>query len=171
MPTIPASSFQPGRMARVARCGGAITISCLLALGAGGCGGSGDREVASKAGTSGEGSVNVASVTTKVDSQTEGAAAWTKPTESDVKAAGGEEEMVRRAEAEWAKASAAGVLMDDGPCLGFIGTDWVVDIAHEPRADVDNDPANQCPEYGAEASHFVEVSPDGTAINVDGKVL
>ena len=57
-----------------------------------------------------------------------------------------------------------GRVLDNGPCLssGFseweMG-DWVCDVAHSPRQPVDNDPANQCSEYGVTASHFVEVNP------------
>jgi len=58
-----------------------------------------------------------------------------------------------------------GMLMDSGPCLSSGSSawelnDWVCDVAHWPRQDVDNLPQNQCPEYGSRASHFVEVSPE-----------
>jgi hypothetical protein len=52
-----------------------------------------------------------------------------------------------------------GMDLSDGPCLGMITEGWVCDVAHDPRADVDNDPANQCPEYGKTANHYVEVDP------------
>jgi hypothetical protein len=45
-----------------------------------------------------------------------------------------------------------------GPCLSNeIIPGWVCDVAHFPRLDIDNDPANQCPEYGVSAGHFIEV--------------
>ena len=55
--------------------------------------------------------------------------------------------------------------LDDGPCLSsgleaWEVEDWVCDVAHYPREDVDRLPENQCPEYGVSADHFVEVSPD-----------
>ncbi len=54
---------------------------------------------------------------------------------------------------------AAGVNLSNGPCLSnSIIPNWVCDVAHSPRQDVDNDPANQCPEYGGRADHFIEVS-------------
>jgi hypothetical protein len=59
-----------------------------------------------------------------------------------------------------------GTYLEDGPCLTDINSrwnvrDWVCDVAHDPRQDVDNDPKNQCTEYReGEASHFVEVTPD-----------
>jgi hypothetical protein len=43
-----------------------------------------------------------------------------------------------------------------------------VDIAHDPRQDVDDDPANQCQRYReGEASHFVELDPSGELIRTD----
>ena len=63
------------------------------------------------------------------------------------------------------KASAnEGLSMDDGPCLSsgspaWEVENWVCDVAHWPREDVDNLPVNQCPEYGSTAHHFVEVNP------------
>ena len=47
-------------------------------------------------------------------------------------------------------------------------TDWVVDIAHDPREDVDDDPENQCQRYrDGDASHFVELTPDGELIRAE----
>jgi hypothetical protein len=55
--------------------------------------------------------------------------------------------------------------MAPGPCLGVIKDDWVADVAHDPRQDVDDDPANQCEAYrNGDAHHFVELDPDGTYI-------
>jgi hypothetical protein len=50
----------------------------------------------------------------------------------------------------------------DGPCLtDELYPDWVCDIAHSPREDVDNLPENQCDKYKeGVAHHFVEVTPD-----------
>ncbi|MEM2974168.1 MAG: hypothetical protein QW112_00865 [Candidatus Micrarchaeia archaeon] len=52
--------------------------------------------------------------------------------------------------------------LSDGPCLSNrIAENWVCDVAHKPRIDVDNRPENQCPEYRSGiAHHFVEVDPD-----------
>ncbi|HIJ98087.1 TPA: hypothetical protein H1009_03280 [archaeon] len=46
-----------------------------------------------------------------------------------------------------------------GPCLSNqISTDWVCDVAHDPREDIDNKPENQCSAYAnGSARHFVEV--------------
>ena len=57
-----------------------------------------------------------------------------------------------------------------GPCLSEAmeeDSDWVCDVAHDPREDIDNDPANQCPSYGVTADHFVEVDPDCEFITKD----
>lgn len=54
-----------------------------------------------------------------------------------------------------------------GPCLGSVGDDWVVDIAHDPRIDVDELAANQCPEIAAgTAHHYIELDPDGNLIRI-----
>ncbi|MFH1786231.1 MAG: hypothetical protein ABH829_01060 [archaeon] len=55
----------------------------------------------------------------------------------------------------------AGSDLSTGPCLGQIGEDWVCDVAHSPRVEVDDNPDNQCPQYRlGDAHHFVEVTPD-----------
>jgi hypothetical protein len=55
----------------------------------------------------------------------------------------------------------SGTDLSNGPCISNnISSGWVCDVAHSPRTSVDNDPANQCSEYGKSASHFVEVDPD-----------
>jgi PBP1b-binding outer membrane lipoprotein LpoB len=58
-------------------------------------------------------------------------------------------------------AKKAGADLGSGPCLSNnISKDWVCDVAHNPRADVDSIPENQCSAYGKQASHFVEVTPE-----------
>lgn len=62
--------------------------------------------------------------------------------------------------------------LSKGPCLSDNNPDWAVnnwvcDIAHSPRQEADNDPANQCLEYReGRASHFVEVDPECNLIKV-----
>lgn len=55
-----------------------------------------------------------------------------------------------------------------GPCLSesIPGlSDWAVDIAHDPRQPVDDQPANQCQSFrDGDTHHFVELSPDGRLI-------
>jgi len=69
------------------------------------------------------------------------------------------------------KAAQSGEDLDAGPCVAerLPGLDdWVVDIAHDPRQDVDDDPANQCQRYReGEASHFVELTPEGELIRAE----
>ena len=61
-----------------------------------------------------------------------------------------------------------GVDMTNGPCLGVIMQNWVADVAHEPREDIDDEPGNQCEAYRrGEADHFVELDPDGNVISVE----
>ena len=68
----------------------------------------------------------------------------------------------------YARARAEGIDLSNGPCIAdpLEGMpNWVVDVAHDPREDVDDDPANQCSSYrSGEASHFVEVDPSGDLI-------
>ncbi|MDP3899610.1 MAG: hypothetical protein Q8Q23_00855 [bacterium] len=59
-----------------------------------------------------------------------------------------------------------GVDLSSGPCLSNnLIPGWVLDIAHNPRQAIDNNPANQCPAYrdGA-ANHFIEMDVYGTVI-------
>ena len=63
------------------------------------------------------------------------------------------------------RANARGVDMARGPCLGVIKPGWVADVAHDPRRDVDDEPANQCAAYRrGDADHFVELDPEGNVI-------
>ncbi len=55
-----------------------------------------------------------------------------------------------------------------GPCLSNeIKPDWVCDIAHSPRQDIDNLPENQCSALReGRAHHFVEVDENCDVIRV-----
>lgn len=54
--------------------------------------------------------------------------------------------------------------LSNGPCLSdnnsdWNVTDWVCDVAHSPRQDIDNLPGNQCQAFrNGQAHHFVEVN-------------
>lgn len=52
--------------------------------------------------------------------------------------------------------------LSNGPCLSNnISANYVCDVAHEPRAEVDNLPENQCEAYrNRTAKHFVEVDTE-----------
>ncbi|MDP7282321.1 MAG: hypothetical protein QF475_01640 [Candidatus Undinarchaeales archaeon] len=55
--------------------------------------------------------------------------------------------------------SAGACLSDNNP--EWTVDDWVCDIAHNPRTDVDDQPENQCEEYrNGNANHFVEVDTE-----------
>ncbi|RIK46815.1 MAG: hypothetical protein DCC58_01990 [Chloroflexi bacterium] len=60
----------------------------------------------------------------------------------------------------------AGVDFSDGPCIAEeVIDDWSVDIAHNPRQEVDNKPENQCQYYrDGKTHHFVELTPEGELI-------
>jgi hypothetical protein len=52
----------------------------------------------------------------------------------------------------------AGQDISNGPCLdNKIIEGWVCDVAHSPRQAVDDDPTNQCQEFGKTAFNFIEV--------------
>jgi hypothetical protein len=84
------------------------------------------------------------------------------PSESEKNAA------IAAARQAYAEAVAQGVDMSNGPCLGVVMQNWVADVAHEPREDIDDEAANQCEAYRrGDADHFVELDPDGTVIRVE----
>jgi hypothetical protein len=78
---------------------------------------------------------------------------------------------VDQAQVAFQRAQTSGVDMTPGPCIaenvpGL--SDWVVDVAHDPRQDVDDDPANQCQRYrNGDAHHFVELEPNGALIRAE----
>jgi hypothetical protein len=83
----------------------------------------------------------------------------------------GEDERTRAlaaARAAYAAAEAEGVDFSRGPCLGVVLEGWVADVAHDPRQDVDDEPANQCEAYrSGVAGHFVELDPAGDLIRAE----
>ena len=73
------------------------------------------------------------------------------------------------------QAKAAGQDLTNGPCLSnalhgnadYPETMWVLDIAHNPRADVDNQPENQCSAFrGRTAYNFMELTLEGELIEI-----
>jgi hypothetical protein len=69
------------------------------------------------------------------------------------------------------QAQQSGTDLSAGPCISesLPGlSDWVADIAHDPREGIDDEPANQCQRYrDGEADHFVELDEDGTLIRAE----
>jgi len=73
-----------------------------------------------------------------------------------------------RAKAVFNVQNSQGMDMSSGPCLSNdLMPDWVLDVAHNPRQEIDNLPENQCASYlEGKANHFVELDPDGNLIKV-----
>lgn len=59
-----------------------------------------------------------------------------------------------------------GVDFSDGPCLSNeLISDWVLDIAHNPREAIDNLSENQCSAFrDGRAHHFIELDTEGNLI-------
>ena len=73
----------------------------------------------------------------------------------------GRDEAVQACQDACQQARKDGAYLGDGPCLWEGEVDnWVCDVAHNPRTEVDDDPANPCPSYQDPYEHFVEVDPD-----------
>ena len=75
---------------------------------------------------------------------------------------------VAAAATAYEQALARGVDFTNGPCIADpleSVPGWVVDVAHDPRRDVDDDPANQCASYrSGDAEHFVELDRAGNLL-------
>jgi hypothetical protein len=69
------------------------------------------------------------------------------------------------------KAVSRGKNLDVGPCIAeeLPGLPaWVADVAHDPREEIDDEPENQCRRFReGEASHFVELTPEGELIRAE----
>lgn len=87
------------------------------------------------------------------------------PSSQETKAPEIDAEILKTALNLYIEKRAAGVDLKDGPCLGKIADDWVLDIAHRPRTTVDDKPENQCVDFReGRAHHFIELDPDGQLI-------
>ena len=61
-----------------------------------------------------------------------------------------------------------GVDFSNGPCLGQVAPDWVLDIAHNPRQPADDKVENQCKDFKeGRAHHFIELDPNGNIIKIN----
>ena len=58
--------------------------------------------------------------------------------------------------------------LEDGPCLldPIESSDYVCDVAHNPREEIDNQAEKQCRAYPDRARHFIEVTPNCEIIRV-----
>ncbi len=73
---------------------------------------------------------------------------------------------IAEAKAVFIAQEAQGVDFTNGPCLSNnLLPDWVADVAHNPREDVDDVAENQCSAYrNGTAHHYVELDPNGQLI-------
>jgi hypothetical protein len=73
---------------------------------------------------------------------------------------------IAQAKELWRMQFQLGAGLSARPCLSNNAiTDWVADIAHNPRTAVDDKPENQCSAYrDGTAHHFVELDPEGNLI-------
>ena len=87
---------------------------------------------------------------------------------------------LQKAQAIYQKAVDEGLDLSNGPCLSnelhgnpdYPQTMWVLDIAHQPRVDVDDQPENQCSAYREGlAENFVEFSTQGQLIKLYSPLL
>jgi hypothetical protein len=78
---------------------------------------------------------------------------------------------ISAAHVAYQRAEKAGIDLGRGPCIAEDVPrldDWVVDVAHDPRQAVDDDPDNQCRRYReGDAHHFVELTPQGEVIRAE----
>ncbi|PIT97389.1 hypothetical protein COT77_01760 [Candidatus Berkelbacteria bacterium CG10_big_fil_rev_8_21_14_0_10_41_12] len=78
-----------------------------------------------------------------------------------------QQDLIAKADKIFQDAKSSGKDLSAGPCLGKIDSDWVVDIVHNPRQDVDNLSQNQCIDYAnGQVHHFVELDPNGEIIQI-----
>jgi hypothetical protein len=81
---------------------------------------------------------------------------------------GERERAIAAAQTAYEEAAAEGRDFTHGPCLGLVLENWVADVAHDPRQEVDDLPENQCEAYrSGEAEHFVELDPEGELIRAE----
>lgn len=73
---------------------------------------------------------------------------------------------INQAKLLYRERKAIGEDFSNGPCLSnALMPNWVVDIAHNPRIPVDDQPGNQCSaDIQGSAKHFVELDPEGNLI-------
>ncbi|HEX5167287.1 MAG TPA: hypothetical protein VFV93_17905 [Thermomicrobiales bacterium] len=76
------------------------------------------------------------------------------------------DQAINEAQRAYAAKLAEGTDFSSGPCIAEeVIDDWSVDIAHDPRQAIDDDPANQCTAYrNGTTHHFVELDPEGNLI-------
>jgi len=76
---------------------------------------------------------------------------------------------IARAKTMFTQLMAEGIDLSNGPCIANnLIPDWVADVAHNPRENIDNLPENQCSAYQeGTVHHFVELDPSGSVIKAE----
>ncbi|MGA7670657.1 MAG: hypothetical protein WBW04_09565 [Nitrolancea sp.] len=81
---------------------------------------------------------------------------------------GDRQQAIAAAQQVYQQSKAQGTDFSSGPCIAEqLPTlpDWSVDVAHNPRKPIDDQPSNQCQDYRqGKTRHFVELDPDGNLI-------
>lgn len=81
---------------------------------------------------------------------------------------GAQQQAVAAAQQVYQQAKSTGADFSNGPCIAEQLPnlpDWSVDVAHDPRQAIDDQPANQCQFFRqGKTHHFVELDPDGKLI-------
>ena len=79
-----------------------------------------------------------------------------------------QQEMIEKAQFLYQDALNKNTSFDNGPCLGKIADDWVVDTVHNPRQNLDDRSANQCGDYlQGKVHHFIELGPNGDILKIE----
>jgi len=79
-----------------------------------------------------------------------------------------QQDLIAKAQNLFQDAKVAGIDFLNGPCLGSLDSDYVVDIVHNPRQNIDNLPENQCSAYReGKAHHFIELDSEGNIIKIE----
>jgi hypothetical protein len=85
-----------------------------------------------------------------------------KPSEVSI-----QEELIQKAKALLSEEKETGTDLSNGPCLGRVADDWVVDIAHNPREAIDDKLENQCVDFNnGDVHHFIEIDQNGEVIEI-----
>lgn len=79
-----------------------------------------------------------------------------------------QDDLVSQAKKIYSEKKFSGVDMSKGPCLtDNLVENWVLDVAHNPREEVDNLAENQCAAFrNGDAHHFIELDISGNFIRM-----
>ena len=78
-----------------------------------------------------------------------------------------QQEQIKKAQAIYADAVSKNTSFTNGPCLGTISDDWVLDLVHSHRDPIDDRPGNQCSDFLiGKAHHFIELDLQGDLVRI-----